>query len=218
MNTLSKALIVLTAAGLAAGACTKEEKKEAGQQGSPTQAAKPQETGEPKSQAKVAPPAKKASSSANTSFARGMMKSYEECRALLAADTSQGITQCAMGIVAASKSAHAEAPKAAHQPILSVVKAAEALAKVADDDIEAQRLGFGEVSKATVAMLTAAPVAAKNYHVFECPMAKGYQRWAQSSATLENPYMGTKMLSCGTEVHDHHKGMQEAGDAPGHRH
>jgi hypothetical protein len=40
-------------------------------------------------------------------------------------------------------------------------------------------------------------------------MAKGYKRWAQPEAKLANPYMGAKMLECGTEVHDHHQGMKE---------
>ena len=141
------------------------------------------------------------------------MTSYEECRALLAADKTEGIAECANGIIAASKTAHAEAPEAAHEHIGSLVKAAEALAGTKAGDIEALRLRFGGVSEPVVAMLTAAPDTGKNYHVFECPMAKGYQRWAQPGATLENPYMGAKMLSCGMEVHDHHAGMAKEGDA-----
>jgi threonine/homoserine/homoserine lactone efflux protein len=38
------------------------------------------------------------------------------------------------------------------------------------------------------------------YHVFECPMAKGYKRWVQPTDELENPYMGQEMLTCGSEV------------------
>lgn len=142
----------------------------------------------------------------DSSFAAGMMNAYETCRSLLASDKSE-LADCAAGIVTASKSAHKDAPEAAHEHISKMVSAAEAMAEIASDDIEAVRLGFGDVSEATVAMLTAAPEAAKSYHLFECTMAKGYQKWAQPGKKLENPYMGTKMLSCGEEVHDHHKGM-----------
>ncbi len=209
MKMISKGLIVFTTTSLMLGACGKETKKQSTTEDNTTT---PIDT--PKLQKKSESIAKAAAASTDTSFAAGMMTSYEECRALLAADTSEGVSNCAMAIVEASRSAHVKAPKAAHEPIGSVVKAAEALATLGTDDIEAQRLGFGELSRATVAMLTAAPVVAKNYHLFECPMAKGYKRWAQPGATLENPYMGKKMLTCGTEVHDHHKGIKE--EVPGH--
>lgn len=141
-------------------------------------------------------------------FAQGMMDSYESCRSLLAGDSSDGIVECATGIVAASKTAHASAPNAAHKHIEALVTTAEALAKSPMDDIEKVRLAFGEVSKSVIAMLTASPELGKQYHVFECPMAKGYRRWAQATAKLENPYMGTAMLTCGSEVHDHHEGVK----------
>ncbi len=206
MNKIATStFFALLSATVAFSACSKEEKKSPEVPATKAQKAVPPQTA---SEApNVAPQATK-------NFAAGMMKSYEKCRALLAADSSEGIVDCAKGIVEASKSAHASAPDAAHEHIGTLVKAAEALAATPMDDIEQVRVAFGDVSKSVVAMLTAAPEAGKEYHVFECPMAKGYKRWAQPGAALENPYMGGKMLSCGSEVHDHHKGMMhEEGKA-----
>lgn len=170
-----------------------------------------------KGEASTPPPA--------ASFATEIMTSYEACRALLAADKGDGIVACAEGIVAAAKVAMEAAPEDTHEHITNLIDAATALAKTKSDDMEAMRLGFGVVSESVVGMLVAAPDTAKNYHVFECPMAKGYQRWAQPNAKLENPYMGTRMLACGSEVHDHHapdedasKAAPEADPHGGHKH
>lgn len=159
----------------------------------------------PKPESKLAAPG---------NFAFGIMKSYETCRDLLASDTSDGIVDCAKGIAKASATAHGAAPEAAQEYMRALERASEALAASPADDIEKARLAFGEVSKSVVAMLTVAPEAGAQYHVFECPMAKGYQRWAQPADELENPYMGSKMLTCGAEVHDHHRGEMHKETEP----
>ncbi|MBL4634322.1 MAG: DUF3347 domain-containing protein [Kofleriaceae bacterium] len=205
MNTLTTLLIsTLVGGAILASGCSKDESKSDKTTEASQKSAK---ANKPKSKPDTAEIPKTTQAKADTSFAAGMMQSYETCRALLASDKAE-LADCAAGIVAASKTAHKDAPEAVHGHISTTVSAAEALAKIAPDDIEVVRLGFGEVSKAMVAMLTAAPEAAKSYHLFECPMAKGYKKWAQPGKELENPYMGTKMLSCGEEVHDHHLGMK----------
>ncbi len=133
-------------------------------------------------------------------FAGETMSSYELCRAFLAADSTKGIAECAQGVATAAQSATANAPEAAREAMAAVVTAAEALAKSPADDIAVMRNNFGELSRAVLAMLAGAPDVAKGYHVFECPMTKGFQRWVQPDAELANPYQGTKMLTCGSEV------------------
>ena len=212
MHKFTTSLIVaLASTALGFAACSKEEKETAPTPTAPTGSKKaPAET------PSVAPTDKPA---ANASFAKGMMDSYEVCRALLAGDSTEGIAECANGIVAASKTSHGAAPEAAHTHIAALEKAALALAAAPADDIAATRLAFGVVSESVVALLMSAPEAAKDYHLFECPMAKGYKRWAQPGAELQNPYMGAKMLSCGSEVHDHHKGAaDETAHPEGHKH
>ena len=74
---------------------------------------------------------------------------------------------------------------------------ARALSEV-DGDAEAVRTAFGETSRPLVAVLAAAPSLSKGMYVFECPMASGYQKWIQTDSEISNPYMGSRMLTCGS--------------------
>ncbi len=218
-------LIALASTALGVAACSKEEKKAAPSPTAPPASKKaaaetpntaPTDTAPTDTAPTDTAPTEKPA--ANASFAKGMMDSYEVCRALLAGDSTEGIANCANEIVTASKASHGAAPEAAHTHIATLETAALALAAAPADDIAATRLAFGAVSESVVAMLMSAPDAAKDYHLFECPMAKGYKRWAQPGAELQNPYMGAKMLSCGSEVHDHHKGTADEAAPKGHKH
>ncbi len=139
-----------------------------------------------------------------------IMKPYEACREQLASDQTD-LARCAAEFKFATDKASAREvdPKMA--------AAAKALVAAPADDIEKQRLAFGEVSRLIEVMLTNTPAAAAQYNMYECPMAKGFKRWAQpigsgqaasgtKSNSMANPYMGTKMLSCGSPVHDHQQG------------
>jgi hypothetical protein len=201
--------IALAASLSTLGACKKDEPA-AKTEATETEPAPTEET-----------PAPEETTDGDQSFARGLMSSYEECRALLAADKGEGVSACATAMVSAAKEAAAGAPEGAKEALKEVGTAAQALAKASADDLAGLRLAYGEVSKPIVAVLTAAPEAAKHYHLFECPMAKGYKRWAQPEKKMANPYMGTSMLECGTEIHDHHKAGADApaaGDKGGAAH
>jgi Cu(I)/Ag(I) efflux system membrane fusion protein len=67
-------------------------------------------------------------------------------------------------------------------------------------DIGQARSAFGDLSRAFVQLLAAAPPLRQGRHIFECPMAEGYQKWVQVSSEMANPYMGKKMLKCGSEA------------------
>ncbi|MCG8418353.1 MAG: hypothetical protein MJE77_10465 [Proteobacteria bacterium] len=167
-----------------------------------------QVSSEPKPGTAKASPARSAvDTDAAAKAVDAVMAPYGQCRALLAADRSDGVADCAKGMAdAASRGRHAVSDPA--KPHMDAIEAAaKKLAGLASNDVEALRRGYGDVSKPIVALLTATPAAAKKYHVFECPMARGYNRWAQVDAEIANPYMGTRMLECGSEVHDHHQGM-----------
>lgn len=137
-----------------------------------------------------------------------VMVAYETCRNLLAADKSDGVADCAKAVDEAATEGRSKVPSAAQHHMAAIAVAAAGLASSQADDVEAQRLAFGELSKLVIALLIDWPEAAAKYHVFECPMAKGFNRWVQPDAELANPYMGTKMLECGSEVHAHHPGMK----------
>jgi hypothetical protein len=149
------------------------------------------------------------------------MQSYDSCRKLLAADKAN-MKGCAAGISTNASAVMLGASDKAKPHAQATKVAADALAKLGADDIEKVRLAFGEVSRGMVALLKASPDEAKKYHVFECPMAKGYKRWAQIDGELKNPYMGSKMLSCGSKValldeggDDAKPGDMKAGDMKG---
>ena len=69
-----------------------------------------------------------------------------------------------------------------------------------ETDIEQVRIDFGELSRQMVAVLSAIPSLRDKLYVYECPMAQDYDRWIQLEEQMANPYMGERMLECGSEV------------------
>ena len=71
------------------------------------------------------------------------------------------------------------------------------------DPVEA-RTAFGRVSRETVRLLAengGQTLFGKDVFLFRCGMAKvGYENWLWWSDEKLNPYMGQKMLSCGTQL------------------
>lgn len=138
------------------------------------------------------PAAKSGAESPELAAVAAVMKHYETCHGKLA-DDSADVADCAAAIAR-------EAASHEGAPMKRVAEAAEALEATSPDDIEKVRMAFGELSREVVGLLGSVPGAAARYHVFECSMATGYKRWAQSEKTLKNPYMGAKMSECGSEV------------------
>ncbi len=187
--------LIVAALALAAGACSSEKDKDSSKKAEPTAKEEPGAKEPAKEPAKAT-----ADPAAELAAVGELMKPYEDCRALLAADKGDGVADCAKAIEAAANKGKASVSDKAKPHLEAIAAAAGNLASAAADDIAALRLAYGEVSKPVVALLGASPEAAAKYHVFECPMAKGYKRWAQPDAKLSNPYMGTAMLTCGSEV------------------
>lgn len=131
---------------------------------------------------------------------RTAFDAYEEVRARLAADTIDGIgppaTRSAQALRSATSSA--ELAGTARRVVEDGANAADELA--AATEIEAARLAFGRLSRSLVALGGADARFVQQFEVFECPMAKGYSKWIQSGDRLMNPYMGRKMLECGSEA------------------
>jgi len=79
------------------------------------------------------------------------------------------------------------------------------------DPVEA-RTAFGRVSRAAVRLLAengGQTLFGKDVFLFRCGMAKvGYENWLWWSDEKLNPYMGQKMLSCGTRL----KSLAEGGE------
>ncbi len=130
------------------------------------------------------PPTAKPRSSTDVS---DVLSAYERIRALLAFDKIDGLAPAARRLAGAARKAH----------LTEIAKAALPLEKATD--LGAARKAFGKLSRPVVALVQADPALKKRLHVFECPMVTaGENQWVQPTATIENPYMGQRMPTCGT--------------------
>jgi hypothetical protein len=121
---------------------------------------------------------------------------YEEARALLAADKTEGLAAAAEAIGQSANAAKADVNEGAATHLGMAADETAKLAAAAD--LEQARLAFGEVSRHLVETILADPSLAGGRVALHCPMATGYQHWIQTSETVSNPYMGTAMLECGS--------------------
>lgn len=126
-----------------------------------------------------------------------LLAPYENMRGALAKDSVDGVAEAAKQIESRAAELSAEMSDPAQSVLSSIEWAAVALTEP-NQDVAKTRVAFGDLSRAYVELLSAAPTLAQGQHVFECPMAPGYKKWIQPTAELANPYMGTKMLTCGS--------------------
>jgi membrane fusion protein, copper/silver efflux system len=131
-------------------------------------------------------------------YARAAFAATESLRALLAKDTLEGVDTRAREVsgalgALASGLAGAEGTK-------GVEAGAEAAGRLASaKELGEARARYGEVSRVLVGLAEADARLREGWHIFQCPMEKGFNKWVQRSATMENPFMGQRMLACGWE-------------------
>ncbi len=126
-----------------------------------------------------------------------VLTGYEELRRDLAADRLAALPATAARIEAAATTLAAEKQPGGDE----LLKGAQALTALGPTpDMKQARVAYGELSRGVVAALAADATLQAGRFLFECPMAKGYQRWVQLEEKMANPYMGTRMLECGTAV------------------
>jgi hypothetical protein len=117
-----------------------------------------------------------------------VMAAYEQVRSLLASDKIEGVATAARGLAGAARKARLE----------DIARFSLELAKA--KDLGAARKAFGKLSRPMVALVQADPALKKRFHVFECPMVTaGENQWVQPTPTIQNPYMGKSMPTCGTK-------------------
>jgi len=109
------------------------------------------------------------------------------------------VTASAGALEEAASTAAGKVPENLRPHLESAASSSHALKEMSKDDADAVRRAFGDVSRAVVALLAAEPSLQQGRHVFECPMAQDYKKWVQPTAELSNPYMGTRMPTCGSE-------------------
>jgi hypothetical protein len=122
----------------------------------------------------------------------------ERGRAELAFDRLDGVAAPAREAAQAIRAAQSALPTAGSEVANCLGQGVAAVEQLANaPDLDAARLAFGELNRFLIALAAADPRLQDGWHVFSCPMAKGFKKWIQKSATLENPYMGRAMPTCG---------------------
>jgi Cu(I)/Ag(I) efflux system membrane fusion protein len=129
------------------------------------------------------------------------LAAYESIRDSLAADQLDGIgehARSAAGALRAAKAADPAIPTGVAGHLVDGAEAADALARA--PDLATARTAFAQLSEQLIAAATADARLTDGLHAFSCPMTQGYNKWLQPQATIENPYQGTSMLTCGSEI------------------
>ncbi len=143
------------------------------------------------------PPAAAAAMSADVSArVEASLADYASLQGALAADRLADVAGIAARLAASANAAREGAPTPVSGRLGEMATAAASLqAGGSDDD---QRRAFGEISRAVVSLLSENAALTKGRKVYQCPMAQGYKKWVQKGDQIENPYMGARMLRCGS--------------------
>jgi hypothetical protein len=128
-----------------------------------------------------------------------LLDTYEKLRAALAADDVATALTTAQPLADAGKAASAIATDVNKAHWATVADMAGKLA-AQKPDLKGARVVFADISKAVVSALVADPALRQGRFIFECPMAPNYKRWVQTTSSLRNPYWGSEMLECGSQV------------------
>ena len=132
---------------------------------------------------------------------RTALGAYEEIRAELAADRMEALPASAARLAAALRRALADRPGLAGEipdVALEAVAASESLAEA--EDLTVARMNFGELSRLFMLLAELDPRLGEGWHFFSCPMTESFGKWMQPTDSLENPYMGSAMLLCGSLI------------------
>jgi membrane fusion protein, copper/silver efflux system len=66
--------------------------------------------------------------------------------------------------------------------------------------VDDARKALQDVSAKLLPVVAGDAELTSSWYLFECPMVDGFNKWVQSHPSLENPYMGQRMLKCGSAV------------------
>lgn len=126
---------------------------------------------------------------------RTAFAAYEEIRSSLAADRLGGVSPHAHRLAGSLGEARGTLGSGELAGALEDAEhAAHALGGARD--LKSARESFGEVSETVISLAACQPGLAKGWHLYECPMESGYNKWLQRPAKAQNPFMGQAMLTC----------------------
>ncbi len=126
-----------------------------------------------------------------------ILKSYENIRKSLALDNfapaRRGAVHLIEDVDAAMDKAYGDVRKALAKIRTGAVGMAEGA-----EDIAQTRKHFASISKPIISLVTRYGLpSGVRLSAFTCPMTKNGDSWLQPGETVENPYMGQKMSTCG---------------------
>lgn len=128
-------------------------------------------------------------------YARAAFQSAEAIRDLLAEDTLEGLDAKATALSAALQQAEETSGGHGASQLRHGAAAASRLASATE--LDTARRHFAAVSQALISLAAVDPRLQEGWHIFKCPMTKGFNQWLQRESQMENPYMGRRMLVCG---------------------
>lgn len=139
---------------------------------------------------------------------RTVLDAYYKLSHTLADDELQAVSGRAESL---AQVLSALAGQAEQEQASGLAEEAERLAQFTEDftgdglkNLHEARVGFGRISRGLVKLLAengGQTLLGKDLFLFRCGMAKvGYENWLWWSREKLNPYMGKKMLDCGTQL------------------
>ena len=129
---------------------------------------------------------------------RSAMDAADRVRARLARDELSGVGDDTRALAEALRAAASGLPKD-RSDLADGLARSSGLADLlaASTSLDQARHVFADVNAALIPIVAADARLTSGWHVFECPMFE-HARWMQKKETIENPYMGTRMLVCGS--------------------
>ena len=130
---------------------------------------------------------------------RSALDAYDRVRAALAADHLQGVADSARTLGEALRAAAAAMTHDESDAARARAAAAGADRVGGATSLEDARKAFADLNRDFLAVTGGDARLTEGFRVFECSMFAGNPRWMQRAPTPENPYLGTKMPTCGAE-------------------
>ena len=134
-------------------------------------------------------------SSEETAPLEAVLTQYETLRAAFAEDRLADVPALAGALESGIQTAQTHAGQDIAASLQTMLQDLQPLK--AEGTPDTLRRHFGDVSLWIVTILTKRTSLQRGRHIFECPMAQGYEKWVQVTDSIENPYMGGSMLRCG---------------------
>lgn len=126
------------------------------------------------------------------------MEHYDALSSALAADQLTPISTLAPALEdVLSKPDPSGLPVPVREVLVGLESASAELKRAST--LDEARLALAELGRLFVGLAVADPRLQEGWQLFRCPMVEGFPKWIQRPGPMANPYMGQRMLACGTK-------------------